>query len=98
MSQFNAPTYDIERPSGQCTFTGQTLEPGEHYMAVLVEAPQDAPLFNQDAQQADAADTDAAKESKKNEEPDKPATVVPSSRRSISVFTYEGRPIQQLFG
>ncbi len=37
MSQFNAPTYDIERPSGQCAFTGRPLQPGESYMAALVD-------------------------------------------------------------
>jgi len=37
MTQFNAPTYDVERPTGQCTFTGRTLEPGEPYVAALVE-------------------------------------------------------------
>jgi hypothetical protein len=37
MTQFNAPTYDIERPSGQCVFTGRALQPGEPYVAALVE-------------------------------------------------------------
>lgn len=37
MSQFNAPTYDVARPTGQCAFTGRTLEPGESYVATLVE-------------------------------------------------------------
>ncbi len=37
MSQFQSTSYDIERPSGQCAFTGQTLEPGETYIATLVE-------------------------------------------------------------
>ncbi|MBI1367451.1 MAG: hypothetical protein GC162_02230 [Planctomycetes bacterium] len=37
MSQFNAPAYDIERPTGQCAFTGRVLEPHEHYIAALVE-------------------------------------------------------------
>ncbi|MCE9589239.1 MAG: hypothetical protein K8S99_01800 [Planctomycetes bacterium] len=37
MSQFNAPAYDIARPTGECAFTGRKLAPGEHYMAVLVE-------------------------------------------------------------
>jgi hypothetical protein len=37
MSQFNTPTYDIERPTGQCAFTGRTLQPGESYIATLVE-------------------------------------------------------------
>ena len=26
MTQFNAPTYDVERPSGQCAFSGRKLE------------------------------------------------------------------------
>lgn len=37
MSQFNTTTYDIARPSGQCAFTGRTLEPGEAYMVALVD-------------------------------------------------------------
>lgn len=37
MSQFNTPTYDIERPTGTCAFTGRQLEPGERYVATLVE-------------------------------------------------------------
>lgn len=37
MSQFNTPTYDIARPTGECAFTGRKLTPGEHYMAALVE-------------------------------------------------------------
>lgn len=41
MSQFNAPAYDIERPTGQCAFTGQTLEPGQAYIATLVEVDPD---------------------------------------------------------
>ena len=42
MTQFNAPTYHIDRPSGQCVFTGRQLQPGEPYVAALVEIdPQD---------------------------------------------------------
>jgi len=41
MTQFNAPTYDIERPTGTCAFTGRTLEPDEHYVATLVEDGDD---------------------------------------------------------
>lgn len=37
MTRFNAPPYDIERPTGQCAFTGRVLEPGETYVATLVE-------------------------------------------------------------
>ncbi len=37
MSQFNAPTYDIQRPTGQCAMTGRTLATGESYFATLVE-------------------------------------------------------------
>lgn len=39
MSQFNAPTYDIERPTGVCAFTGDTLQPGDPYIATLIEVP-----------------------------------------------------------
>jgi len=41
MTQFNAPTYDIARPTGQCAFTGRPLASGEHYISALVEAPLD---------------------------------------------------------
>lgn len=37
MSQFNAPAYDIERPTGRCAFTDRELTPGETYYATLVE-------------------------------------------------------------
>ncbi len=37
MSQFNQATYDVARPTGQCVFTGRAFEPGEAYMATLVE-------------------------------------------------------------
>lgn len=41
MSQFNAPAYDIERPTGQCALTGKLLEPLETYIATLVEDGDD---------------------------------------------------------
>lgn len=37
MSQFNQATYDVARPTGQCAFTSRAFEPGEAYMATLVE-------------------------------------------------------------
>ena len=37
MSQFSAQQYDIERPTGHCTFTNRQLQPGEAYYATLVE-------------------------------------------------------------
>jgi len=37
MTQFNATTYDIERPTGVCAFTGKPLQPGDKYVATLVE-------------------------------------------------------------
>lgn len=52
MSQFNAPTYDIARPTGQCAFTGQALEPGQTYIATLVEIDPDAPPAPGEAGQA----------------------------------------------
>ena len=37
MSSFNAPPYDIQRSTGQCAFSGCKFEPGQAYMATLVE-------------------------------------------------------------
>ncbi|NBB82736.1 MAG: hypothetical protein GVY28_04955 [Alphaproteobacteria bacterium] len=37
MSSFQSSGYQIERPSGQCAATGRTLEPGQAFIAVLVE-------------------------------------------------------------
>jgi hypothetical protein len=37
MTQFSAPTYDIARPTGQCAHSGRVLQPGEAYIAALVE-------------------------------------------------------------
>jgi len=41
MSQFNTPTYDVERPTGQCAFTARALEPGETYIATLIEVERE---------------------------------------------------------
>lgn len=51
MTSFNAPTYDISKPTGVCTFTGRVLEPGEAYVATLVDLPEEA----QEAEGASAA-------------------------------------------
>jgi hypothetical protein len=37
MSQFNAPGYEVARPTGRCAFTSRPLAPHEPYMATLVE-------------------------------------------------------------
>ena len=59
MTQFNAPAYDIERPTGHCAFNGRKLEPGEPYVAALVEFDPAAPLAASEAEPA-AAGTDKA--------------------------------------
>jgi len=41
MSQFNAPTYDIQRPTGECAITGRAIEPGQVYYATLVELTEE---------------------------------------------------------
>ena len=43
MTSFNAPTYDISKPTGVCAFTGRVLDPGEPYIATLVDMPEAAP-------------------------------------------------------
>lgn len=40
MSQFNAPSYEIPKTSGQCASTGRELVPGEPYYSALVELPE----------------------------------------------------------
>ena len=37
MTQFTGPTYQIDRPTRRCAFTDQPLQPGDLYMATLVE-------------------------------------------------------------
>jgi hypothetical protein len=41
MSQFNAPAYDVEHPTGRCAVTGRSFEPDETYIATLVEDGDD---------------------------------------------------------
>jgi len=48
MSWLNTPAYDIQRPTGHCAITGRPLEPGETYIATLVEVDQE-PGQNDDA-------------------------------------------------
>lgn len=56
MSQFNAPTYEIARPTGTCAITGRELEQGEKFIAMLVEIdPADLPDDADDKQKAEAA-------------------------------------------
>lgn len=40
MSQLNTSSYPIEKPTGQCAITGQALEPGQEYVATLVEVEE----------------------------------------------------------
>lgn len=55
MTQFNAPTYDIERPTGYCAFTGEPLTPNDPYMAALIDIdPQDLPAAGDNKQSASA--------------------------------------------
>jgi hypothetical protein len=41
MSQFNATTYEVAKPTGVCAATGRALEPGETYFAALADVPED---------------------------------------------------------
>jgi len=41
MTRFSNPVYDVQRPTGQCAFTGRALEPAERYVATLVETEQE---------------------------------------------------------
>jgi hypothetical protein len=37
MTQFNSTSYDVQRPTGLCAFTGRAFAPGENYIATLIE-------------------------------------------------------------
>lgn len=37
MSQFNAPAYDVAKPTGRCAFTDRVLDAHETYIAALVD-------------------------------------------------------------
>lgn len=62
MSQFNATTFSIDRPTGQCAFTGRVLEPGEFYIATLIETDPEA--MADDGEQTPQDSTKPAKSSK----------------------------------
>lgn len=72
---WQTPTYDIQRPTGLCTVTGQPLEPGQPYIAVLVEF-DDVPV-EIDANQGSS---DAATSVQKK----KPSTKRPHSQKKDS--------------
>lgn len=55
MTQFNAPTYDVQKPTGRCAFSGRELKPGEPYMASLAEMPLQPPTEETGARPAPAA-------------------------------------------
>lgn len=59
MSQFNAPVYDIERPSGVCAATGRELTPGEKYIAMLVELDDAELALQRAASESGKADAKA---------------------------------------
>ena len=43
MPLFNTSVYDIQRPTGICAITARKLEPGEAYVAALVETDTESP-------------------------------------------------------
>lgn len=55
MTQFNAPTYNIERTTGECAFSGRKLQPGEAYIATLIELDLDDPAVKQAGGDASAS-------------------------------------------
>lgn len=57
MSQFNTPSYEIPKTSGQCASTERELMPGEPYYAALVELTEE-----QTADEASEASKDKAAE------------------------------------
>lgn len=52
MSGPTSPTFEIARPTGRCAETDHEFEPGEHYVAVLVETPDEESLARLDYSEA----------------------------------------------
>ena len=57
MNLFNSSSCDIERPTRRCSVTDRQLEPGEDFMATLVEIPDEQAASNGSGQ-ADTGDRD----------------------------------------
>jgi len=57
MSSFQTTSYHIQRPTGVCCITGRTLEPGESYIATLVD-----PLATDDPAPGGESTPDAERE------------------------------------
>lgn len=87
MTQFNAPTYEIERPTNRCAMTGRELEPGEAYMATLVEV-----VPEEEAADDAGGDTGAAA-------PQSTAAMFGLRRLDVSLEAWkEGKHPDNLFG
>jgi hypothetical protein len=56
MTQFNAPAFSIERPTGQCAVTGRQLQPDETYVATLVEVDPQTTAGSEGKSQAAGVD------------------------------------------
>ena len=48
MATMGQSSYDVSRPTGLCAATGEPIEPGQVYVACLVEPADDEPLQRQD--------------------------------------------------
>ncbi len=59
MTQFNTPTYQVQRATGKCAITGRELEPGEPYMATLIEVDPES-VERTEAESADKSNDDAS--------------------------------------
>lgn len=83
MNWIGTTSYDIERPTGRCAMTGRTLEPGEPYIAALVE------VDSQPDTNADNPGPQAARR-KKTKEPLKQASGYGGlSRADVSLDAWE---------
>jgi len=88
MTQFNATEYRIDRPTGQCAFTGKTLEPGQTYIATLVELdPEEL-----------AAQREEREKSGNKSEPKDPMEEAGFQRLDVSVEAWdEGKRPERMF-
>jgi hypothetical protein len=85
MPPFGEPPYKVERPTGRCCFTERPLQPGEAYVATLVEVPTQEPP----AQDPSAEPIPAPAAQEAQEPPTDPSKGLGLQRLDVSLEAWE---------
>lgn len=90
MSQFNATTFSIDRPTGQCAFTGRVFEPGEDYIAALIESDSpDAESPDSESNEASESASASASKATKKKTDDESAPDIGFRRIDVSLEAWD---------